>query len=270
MADAPNFGSATPRLRCWAEGGLLHVRFNNPSKHNALSLEMWQALPTVLERAAADERVRLVVFAGEGEKAFASGDDVSQFEDQRAAHEAVLHYERIAETALQAIHDFPKPTLASIRGYCIGGGLNIAVACDLRIASMDSVFTVPATRIGLGYLFSATRNLTDLVGPGNAKDILYTARRLDAAEALRIGLVNRVTEPALLPALLDEYVKSIASGAPLTVRAAKRVIQELTKPDADIDLQLCHRLILDCFESEDYAEGRRAFMEKRRPLFKGR
>lgn len=270
MRDAPGFWSPTPRLRSWAEGGVLHVRFNNPSKHNALSLEMWEALPAVLGRAGADDRVRLVIFAGEGEKAFASGDDVSQFEDQRAAHEAVLHYEQIAETALQAIHDFPKPTLASIRGYCIGGGLNIAVACDLRIASMDSVFSVPATRLGLGYLFSATRNLTDLVGPGIAKDIVYTGRRLDSAEALRIGLVNRVTEPALLPALLEEYVRAIASGAPLTVKAAKRVIQELTKPDADIDFELCHRLILECFESEDYAEGRRAFMEKRKPQFKGK
>jgi len=270
MSDAHNFVSPTPRLKSWPEGGLLHIRFNNPSKHNALSLEMWEAIPMVLARAAADDRVRLVVFAGEGERAFASGDDVSQFEDRRAAHEAVLRYERIAETALQAIHDFPKPTLASIRGYCIGGGLNIAVACDLRIASMDSLFSVPATRIGLGYLFSATKNLTELVGPGNAKDILYTARRLDSAEALRIGLVNRVTEPALLPALLDDYVKAIASGAPLTVKAAKRVIQELTKPDAEIDLELCHRLILECFESEDYAEGRRAFMEKRKAVFKGR
>jgi len=270
MSEVPNFWSPTPRLKSWADGGLLHIRFNNPTKHNALSLEMWEAIPAVLERAAADERVRLVVFAGEGEKAFASGDDVSQFEDRRAAHEAVLHYEKISEAALQAIHDFPKPTLASIRGYCIGSGLNIAVACDLRIASMDSVFSVPATRIGLGYLFLATRNLTDLIGPGNAKDIVYTARRLDAAEALRIGLVNRVTDPALLPALLDEYVKAIASGAPLTVKAAKRVVQELTRPDADVDFELCHRLILECFESEDYAEGRRAFMKKRKPLFKGK
>lgn len=270
MSDPQGFWSPTPRLRAWSEGGLLHVRFNNPTRHNALSVEMWEAIPQVLDRAAKDDRVRLVVFAGEGEKAFASGDDVSQFEDQRAAHEAVLRYEKISETALQAIHDFPKPTLASIRGYCIGSGLNIAIACDLRIASMDSVFSIPATRIGVGYLFSATRNLTDLVGPGAAKDIVYTARRLDAAEAQRIGLVNRITEPALLPALLDDYVKSIASGAPLTVKAAKRVIQELTKPDADVDLELCHRLILECFESEDYAEGRRAFMEKRKPLFKGK
>jgi enoyl-CoA hydratase len=270
MNDSSRYVSPTPRVKSWADGGLLHIRFNNPPRHNALSLEMWEAIPVLLGRAASDDRVRLVIFSGEGERAFASGDDVSQFEDVRAAHEAVLRYEKIAESALQAIHDFPKPSLAVIRGYCIGGGLNVAVACDIRLASMDSVFSIPATRLGVGYLFSATKNLTDLVGPGNAKDILYTARRLDAAEALRIGLVNRVTEPALLPALLDDYVKAIASGAPLTVRAGKRIIQELLKPDADVDLELCHQLVLQCFESEDYAEGRRAFMEKRKPAFKGR
>jgi enoyl-CoA hydratase/carnithine racemase len=129
---------------------------------------------------------------------------------------------------------------------------------------------VPATRLGLGYRFSAMKNLTDLVGPGHAKDIFFTARRLDAAEAHRIGLVNRITEPALLPALLDEYVKSITSGAPLTIKAGKRIIREVLKADADIDMELCRRLILDCFESEDYAEGRRAFMEKRKPEFKGK
>ncbi|HUJ01929.1 MAG TPA: enoyl-CoA hydratase [Usitatibacter sp.] len=270
MSESSRYESPTPRLKASLDRGVLNLRFNNPARHNALSIETWSAVPILLERAAQDDVVRLIVFSGEGEKAFASGDDVSQFEDVRAAHDEVMRYERIAETALKAIHDFPKPTLAYIRGYCIGGGLNVAVACDLRIASMDSVFSIPATRLGLGYLFSATKNLTDLVGPGAAKDIVYTARRLDAAEAHRIGLVNRITEPALLPALLDEYVKSITSGAPLTVKAAKRIIHELLKPDADVDLELCHRLILDCFESEDYGEGRRAFMEKRKPVFKGR
>ncbi len=270
MSDAAPYATSTARLKVWADGGVLHVRFNNPARRNALSLEIWEAIPPVLERAAQDPAVRLVVFGGEGEKAFASGDDVSQFEDQRAAHEAITRYERIAEAALHAIHGFPKPTLACIRGYCIGGGLNVAVACDLRIASMDSSFSVPATRLGVGYLLSATQNLTDLVGPGNAKDILYTARRIDAAEALRLGLVNRVTDPALLPALLDEYVKSITAGAPLTIHAGKRVIQEILKPGPDVDLELCRKLILDCFESEDYAEGRRAFMEKRKPLFEGK
>jgi enoyl-CoA hydratase/carnithine racemase len=146
----------------------------------------------------------------------------------------------------------------------------VAISCDIRVASADSVFSVPATRLGLGYRFSAMKNLTDLVGPGYAKDIFFTARRLDAAEALRIGLVNRIAEPEGLEALLEEYTKAITTGAPLTIKAGKRIIREVLKPDSEIDMETCRRLILDCFESEDYAEGRRAFMEKRKPVFRGR
>jgi enoyl-CoA hydratase len=148
--------------------------------------------------------------------------------------------------------------------------VNVAIACDIRIASADSTFAIPATRLGLGYRVSAMKNLVDLVGPGFAKDIFFTGRRLHANEALAIGLVNRVAEAAQLPALLAEYVQQIGSGAPLTIKAGKRIIAEVLKPDADMDLELCAGLIQDCFESEDYAEGRRAFMEKRKPVFKGK
>jgi len=270
MNDMGEYGSPTERVKAWIEGPVLHIRFNNPARHNALSVDMWEAVPALLARAAEDDAVRMAVLSGAGEKAFVSGADISQFEDLRAAKEAVKRYEVVAEGALRGIHEFAKPTLACIRGWCIGGGLNVAIACDLRIASSDSVFAIPATRLGLGYRFSAMKNLVDLVGPGNAKDIFFTARRLDAAEALRIGLVNRVVDPEGLPALLDEYVKSIASGAPLTLKAGKGIIREVLKPGADIDRELCRRLTLDCFDSEDYAEGRRAFMEKRKPEFKGK
>jgi enoyl-CoA hydratase/carnithine racemase len=262
--------SGTERVKTWLEGAALHVRFNNPEKHNALSMDMWEAVPKLLDKAASDDAVRVVVFSGEGRKAFVSGADISQFDDMRAAKEAVKRYESVAEAALQGIYEFEKPTLACIRGYCIGGGVNVAISCDIRVASADSVFSIPATRLGLGYRFSAMKNLTDLVGPGHAKDIFFTARRLDAAEALRIGLVNRVAEADKLEELLAEYTKAITTGAPLTIKAGKRIIREVLKPDSQIDMELCRRLILDCFESEDYAEGRKAFMEKRKPTFRGK
>jgi enoyl-CoA hydratase/carnithine racemase len=176
---------------------------------------------------------------------------------------------RWPRAALQGIYEFGKPTIACIRGYCIGGGVNVAICCDIRIASANSTFAIPAAKLGLGYRYSAMKNLTDLVGPGHAKDIFFTARRLDAAEALRIGLVNRVTDADKLDALLAEYTTAICQNAPLTIKAGKRIIRDVLKTE-DADMELARKLILDCFESDDYAEGRRAFMEKRKPVFKGK
>jgi enoyl-CoA hydratase/carnithine racemase len=268
--DETAYVSPTERVKAWLDGAVLHIRFNNPARHNALSVDMWEAVPLLLDRAERDDRVRLVVFSGEGPKSFVSGADISQFEDMRAAKEAVKRYEVMAETALMGIHDFGKPTIAAIHGYCIGGGVNVAISCDIRLAASDSVFAIPATRLGLGYRFSALKNLVDLVGPGCAKDIFFTGRRLKVEEAHAIGLVNRVVPPEGLDALVAEYATMISTGAPLTVKAGKRIIREVLKPDSEIDMELCRRLILDCFESEDYAEGRTAFMEKRKPVFRGK
>ena len=265
-----SYPTNTERVKAWVDGNVLHIRFNNPAKHNALSLDMWEAVPALLEKAAKDDNVRVVVFSGEGGKSFISGADISQFEDLRAAKEAVKKYEAVAESCLEGIYEFAKPTIACIRGYCIGGGLNVAIACDLRVATEGSTFSIPATRLGLGYRVSAMRNLTNLVGPGNAKDIFFTGRRLDAKEAHRIGLVNRIAPDDGLDALLAEYTTAIGTGAPLTIKAGKRIIQEVLKLDSEFDLEGCRRLLLDCFESEDYAEGRKAFMEKRKPAFKGK
>jgi enoyl-CoA hydratase len=264
-----SYVSGTERVKTWLDGSVLHIRFNNPEKHNALSVDMWEAIPPLLAKAERDDNVRMVVLSGEGGKAFVSGADISQFEDMRAAKEAVKRYEAMAEAALQGIYEFAKPTIACIQGYCIGGGMNVAICCDIRLAAENSIFSIPATRLGLGYRYSAMKNLTDLVGPGFAKDIFFTARRLDAAEALRIGLVNRVAPVAGLDALLAEYTAAITTGAPLTIKAGKRIIRDVLKAD-DADMELARKLILDCFESEDYAEGRKAFMEKRKPTFKGK
>jgi len=266
------YQSPTERVQSWMDedGSTLHIRFNNPERHNALSVDMWEAVPALLAQAEADERVRLVVFSGAGEKAFVSGADISQFEDMRAAREAVARYELMAEQALMGIYNFSKPTLACIRGYCIGGGVNVAMSCDIRIASSDAVFSIPAARLGLGYRYSAMKNLVDLVGPGVAKDLFFTARRISAVEAKEVGLISRVCAPDQLPALLAEYTQALAANAPLTVRAGKAIVAEILKPSPEVDFDKCRALIQGCFQSEDYAEGRKAFMEKRKPVFRGK
>jgi enoyl-CoA hydratase len=266
------YTSPTERVQSWmdADGSTLHIRFNNPERHNALSVDMWEAVPVLLALAEADERVRLVVFSGAGEKAFVSGADISQFEDMRAAREAVARYELMAEQALMGIYNFSKPTLACIRGYCIGGGVNVAMSCDIRIAASDAVFSIPAARLGLGYRYSAMKNLVDLVGPGVAKDLFFTARRISAVEAKEVGLISRVCAPDQLPALLAEYTEALAANAPLTERAGKAIVAEILKPSPEVDFDKCKQLIQGCFQSEDYAEGRKAFMEKRKPVFRGK
>lgn len=269
MPLSVDFVSPSERVQVWRDASTLHIRFNNPARHNALSVDMWEAVLPMLAQAEADDRVRLVVFSGAGDKAFVSGADISQFEDMRAAQEAVTRYESMAEAALTGIERCSKPTLACIRGWCIGGGVNVAIACDIRIAASDAVFSIPAARLGLGYRYSAMKNLVDLVGPGVAKDLFFTARRIGADEARGYGLVSRVCPAADLEALLAEYTGALADNAPLTVAAAKVITAEILKTSTDADLARCQTLIRDCFASEDYAEGRRAFMEKRRPVFKG-
>ena len=266
------YQSSTDRVKAWMDqdGSTLHIQFNNPERHNALSVDMWEAIVPLLHQAEKDNHIRLVVFSGSGEKAFVSGADITQFEDMRAAIEAVARYEVMAEEALMGISNFSKPTLAHIRGYCIGGGVNVAMCCDIRIARSDSVFSIPAARLGLGYRYSALKNLVDLVGPAVAKDLFFTARRIDASEAHAVGLITRVCNPEHFDELLNEYKQALAANAPITVGAGKAIIAEILKPSPDVNHDRCRQLIRDCFESADYAEGRRAFMEKRKPVFRGK
>jgi enoyl-CoA hydratase/carnithine racemase len=252
-----------------SEGAVGYLVFNNPERRNAVSLDMWQALSSALDRFEADADIRLVVLAGAGDKAFVSGADISQFEARRSSAEGVQRYEEIAEGAQARLQSFDKPLLAMIRGYCLGAGVNIINACDLRIAAADARFGIPAARMGLGYRASSMKNLVDVVGAACAREIMLTARQFTAAEAKDMGLVHRVVPAAELEKTTREYCETIAANAPLTMRTAKRIIRELLK-SPQVDFSLCKSWVKECFESADYLEGRKAFMEKRKPVFTGK
>jgi enoyl-CoA hydratase/carnithine racemase len=258
------------RIEARREGAIGWLIFDNPARRNAVSVGMWQAIPAVLEDFGADPAIRVVVLAGAGDRAFVSGADISQFEAQRSGPEAVQRYEEIAENAQARLYAFDKPTVAMIRGYCLGAGVNIASACDVRIAADDARIGIPAARLGLGYRASATKNLLDLVGAANAREMLLTGRQLTAAEAREMGLVHKVVEAGSLELATREYCEGLAANAPLTMRTAKRMIRELLRPPREFDAAQARAWVKECFDSADYAEGRKAFMEKRKPLFTGK
>jgi enoyl-CoA hydratase/carnithine racemase len=256
------------RIESRKDGAIGWMIFNNPARRNAVSLAMWEAIPRLLEDFGADPQIRVVVLAGAGDKAFVSGADISQFESQRSTPEAVQRYEEIGDAAQSKLQNFDKPTIAMIRGYCLGGGVNIAAVCDLRIAAHDARFSIPAAKVGLGYRASSMKNLVDIVGAAYAREIMLTARQFNATEAKEMGLVNRVVPVAELEKSTLEYCEAIAANAPLTMRAAKRIIREVLR--SDFDAALCKTWVKECFDSADYKEGRKAFMEKRKPVFTGK
>jgi enoyl-CoA hydratase len=262
--------TGTVKLIARKENGIGWIVFNNPEKRNALSRDMYLGLASVMESYARDPDVRVVILQGAGDKAFISGADISQFEKNRSTIEGVRESDEISERANKALRECPKPTIAMIRGYCMGGGLSVAIACDLRIASEDSRFGVPAAKLSVGYRYSGVKRLVGLVGPSFTAEIFYTGRQFSAQEAKDMGLVNRVVPVAELEQYVADYAKTLVNNAPLTLAAVKYSLIEIMKDESERDVELCTRAVEACFMSEDYVEGRRAFMEKRKPVFKGK
>jgi enoyl-CoA hydratase/carnithine racemase len=259
---------ADGRVLAARESAVGWITFNRPERHNALSVDMWEAIPRALDLLEADEETRVIVLRGAGGKSFISGADISQFEEKRASSTAQTGYDRTVGEANRRLATARLPTIAMIRGYCIGGGLGVALHCDLRVATRESRFGIPAARLGVGYGHPGLRRLIEVVGPSFAMEIFFTARQFSGEEALGMGLVNRVVDDGDLESFVGDYCARVAENAPLTIAAVKTCVRELLKGPA-LDRELCESVVRACFDSEDYVEGRRAFLEKRRPVFKG-
>ncbi|HEX4584364.1 MAG TPA: enoyl-CoA hydratase [Burkholderiaceae bacterium] len=260
----------TDKILTRKEGAIAQIVFNNPDRLNAISLEMWEALGVAVERFDADPQIRVIVLSGAGGKAFVAGADVSKYEEERMGENAAEHYARTGERALSALYDTGKATIAAIDGFCIGGGISVAVSCDLRIASTKSTFAQPAMRYGIGYRYKSLRRVCDVIGPTAAKELLIGGVTFDAQQALAKGLVGQVLpEEGLLEAVLKQAGR-IADGAPLTLRQVKHAIAQVVRDPTDRELELSERYFQECYASADYREGIRAFAEKRRPVFTGR
>ena len=265
-----NIITNTEKLLAHKDGAAGWITFNNPAKRNAMSYDMWLGLDIALDAFIADPAIRVIVLKGAGDKAFVSGADISEFKEKRANPQMVAEFNKVSGAIADKLLNCLKPTIAMIRGYCMGGGLGTALLCDLRICTDDSRFGVPAGKLGVGYKFHALKRLSDLVGTANTAEIFYTARQFDAQEAKDMGLVNRVLPVDKLEDYVADYVKTIGGNAPLTLKAVKVCLGEIVKDDHTREIALCDRVVDDCFGSEDYTEGRTAFMEKRKPVFRGK
>jgi enoyl-CoA hydratase len=264
--------------KSFAEGKILQsvtdgvgvITFNNPEKRNAMSLDMWEGLGHALVELRDDAEVRVVILAGAGDKAFVSGADISQFEKNRHNAQASEEYAKKSAAQRALLADYPKPIIACIRGFCLGGGMQVAMSADIRIASDNSQFGIPAAKLGIAYGYDGLKNLVSLVGPSWARLIMYTGMKIDAAEAVRIGLVDRVVPDAGLWDATMEIARTISGNAPLAIQAAKITIAQVLKDPDKRDTDAIKAIGTACMDSEDFREGRTAFMEKRKPRFKGR
>ncbi len=261
---------ANGKMLAARDGGIGLVTFNQPEKRNAMSMEMWSGLGDILEQFEADDSISVVVLSGAGDKAFVSGADISQFARNRNSADTHKEYDRITGIGREKFHNFSKPVIAKIHGFCMGGGLAIAMATDLRIGTPDSQFGIPAARLSVAYAPDSVKRLIDLVGPAHARMILYTARRIDGKEAERIGLINQCVEVEDLDSTVMGIARDITENAPLSVRASKLTITEMLKDESQRDMVAIKAIGETCSNSADFKEGRTAFMEKRRPVFVGR
>lgn len=258
------------RIEPEVDGAVGWITFDHPGRHNAMSVGMWESLGAAVEALESDRAVRVIVLRGAGDKAFVSGADISQFESARDTLEANLRYEVIGDAGMSRLARCSKPTIAMLQGWCLGGGVAIALNCDLRIADESLRFGIPAARLGVGYRWGGIKKLMDTVGAANAREIFLSARRFDAQDALRMGFVGQVVPRGGLEAAVRSRCEELAANAPLTMAAVKLAIDELSRAGADADTQRMDAATRRAYTSEDFAEGRRAFMEKRPPVFRGR
>ena len=262
--------TATDKLIAEKDGPIGWLTFNNPARRNALSYAMWDGISAIIDDFANDPDIRVIVLKGAGDAAFCAGADISEFETARSTPDQVAHYDAAGDRASASIQSVPKPTIAMINGFCVGGGMGLALDCDLSIAAENARFGIPAAKLGIGYGHEGVAQLIDVVGPSFAKAIFFTGGTFPAQEAYAMGLVNKITADDALEADVRGYCATIAANAPLSHQCMKTTINELGVRGRAPDLALCEELVARCFESEDYVEGRRAFMEKRKPAFRGR
>jgi enoyl-CoA hydratase/carnithine racemase len=276
--SAPMLDITKNTEKSYAEGKILQstadgvgvITFNNPDKRNAMSLDMWEGFGHALVELRDDAEVRVVILVGAGDKAFVSGADISQFEKTRHNAQASEEYSKKSAAQRALLADYPKPIIACIRGFCLGGGMQVAMAADIRIAAEDSRFGIPAAKLGIAYGYDGLRHLVSLVGPSWARLIMYTGMRIESAEALRIGLVDRVVPDNELWGATMEIARTISGNAPLAIQAAKITIKQVLKDESQRDMDAIKAIGTACMDSDDFREGRTAFMEKRKPEFKGR